>query len=359
MEQTAKKEKYRAIAYVTAPASESWRWIGTDGETPVSEVDVNYVTHVNYAFGMIKSYRFDPEKPGRPLREGNQTSKEAYRDPADGKLHFRAALNGWIEEMETVVQGEKYLQALVRLKEKKPELKVLLSIGGWHSDGFCYMAAEPESRAEFIRSCISLIREYELDGIDLDWEYPTNGEWAGIAHCGHCVEDGRALLREFRKELDLEFQKENKLLTIASGCTQPWVDEETFPALDYMNVMCYDYNPGSDEPQASLEKARIFMKNHADMVGNTKENRAKINMGVPFYNGGGEFLVPYFGKWNGIIDADPEKTREKMDWVKENGYGGGFYWAYGMDKFAWDEGNPDSSETKILQRTLYETLNGK
>lgn len=359
MEQTKKKEAYRAIAYVTVPASENWRWIGTEGEVPVSEVDLNYVTHVNYAFGMIKSYRFDPEKPGRPLREGNQTSKEAYLDPKDGCYHFIAGLTGWIEEMQTIVHGEKYLRALVRLKEKKPELKVLLSIGGWNSDGFCYMAAEEKSRAEFIESCIGLIKDFGLDGIDLDWEYPTNGEWAGIAHCPHCVEDARLLLKEFRMGLLKEFPKEHKLLTIASGCTQPWVDEETFPALDYMNVMCYDYNPGADQYQADLEHARVFMNNHADMVGNTKENRAKINLGVPFYNGGGEFLVPYFGKWDGIVDADPDQTREKMEWVKENGYGGGFYWAYGMDLYAGDVSAPDDPRIKILQRTLYETLNGK
>ena len=48
-----------------------------------------------------------------------------------------------------------------------------------------------------------------------------------------------------------------------------------------------------------------------------------------------------------------------MNWVKENGYGGGFYWAYSMDNFEQDVDNPNSPEVKELQRTVYETLNGE
>lgn len=48
-----------------------------------------------------------------------------------------------------------------------------------------------------------------------------------------------------------------------------------------------------------------------------------------------------------------------MEWVKENGYGGGggFYWVYSMDVFQQDVENPKDDEIKILQRTLYNMLN--
>jgi GH18 family chitinase len=354
-------EAYRAVAYVTVPASDNWRWIGTDGpgdNDAVSAVDTRYVTHINFAFGMIKAYQFEPGKPGCPLKEGRIASMEAYRDPADGQLHYRATLTGWIEEMDKAVDGREYVRALVALKAQKPSLRVLVSIGGWDSDGFCYMARTREGRAEFIESCLSMIEEYGLDGIDLDWEYPTNGAWGEIASCEHCVEDARALLVEFRQALDRRFPNEEKLLTIASGSGQPWVDGETFKALNYINVMCYDYDPGSGGSQAGMDVIEPGMAVHLEMVGDTPENRKKLNVGLPFYNEGGTYLVPYYKGWNGHVDASPQLVKEKMRWVKEQGYGGGFYWAYSMDVFSQDVDDPEDPSVKILQRTLYDTLMG-
>lgn len=353
-------QEYRAIAYVTVPASDNWRWIGTDdGEHVISDLDTDYVTHVNFAFGMIEAYQFMEGQEGRPLQEDGVALPEAYLDPDDGKMHYRVTLTGWIEEMASKVDGRAYLQALADLKKQKPDLKILLSIGGWDSDGFCYMAQTPEGRAEFIQSCIDLSIEYSLDGIDIDWEYPTNGGWNAIAHCENCVDDANALLVEAREALAAEFGTGNKLLTIASGAYQPWVTRETFPALDYINVMCYDYDPGTGQPQAAMEFCQEGMRLHTEMVGDTAENRSKINLGVPFYNEGGPYLVPYYKGWDRTKDTSPEILMEKMNWIKEEGYGGAFYWAYSMDVFPQDVQDVNDPEVKILQRTLYETLNGE
>lgn len=355
-------EEYKTIAYVTVPASENWRWIGIDeqeGDEVISDVDVRYVTHIHFAFGMLEAYQFENETLGEPLKQGKVVSSEAYKNPIDGQYHYKVTLKGWIEEMQTSVDGEKYLQALVDLKDKKPSLKVLLSIGGWDSDGFCYMAKTPEGRAEFAQSCVDIIREYGLDGIDLDWEYPPNGGWGEIASCKTCIQDASLLLKELRQTFDAAFPNDHKLLAIASGASTPWVDEETFKALDYINVMCYDYSPGSGESQADFEWGKTAMVEHVKKVGDSKENRAKINLGVPFYNEGGPYLVPYYKEWIGYVDASPEITANKMDWVKEEGFGGGFYWAYSMDIFEEDREDLQDPNIKILQRTLYETLNGQ
>lgn len=360
--QSDKKGDYKAIAYVTIPASKNWRWIGEVDEksgTVTSQVDVDYITHIHFAFGMLEAYQFENEQTGEPLKEGGIVSKEAYKNLEDNQYHYRATLNGWIEEMNTTVEGGKYLEALVDLKEKKPDLKVLLSIGGWDSDGFCYMAQTKEGRKEFIESCIELMEAYKLDGIDLDWEYPTNGGWRAIAVCKTCVEDGRLLLQEMRQSFEGAFPGEHKLLAIASGASQPWVDAKTFEALDYMNVMCYDYSPGRGGSQASLSYAREGMSAHLKLVGDTPKNRAKLHLGVPFYNGGGPYLVPYYKKWSGYVDASPQITKKKMKWVKDKGYGGAFYWAYSMDVFEQDVEDTKNERVKSLQSTLYETLNGK
>lgn len=345
---------YRSIAYVTVPASKNWRWIGTDGDTVTSNVDTRYVTHINFAFGMLQTYQFDPGSDGRPLSSGEVVSKEAYKDPSDDQYHYKVTLEGWIEEMSKKVDGRKYLQALVDLKKQKPELKVILSIGGWDSDGFCYMAKTKESRTEFISSCKDIINTYQLDGIDLDWEYPSNGGYGTIASCTTCEEDARKLLVEARESLDTSYP-EHKILSIASGL--PWVDEESFKALDYMNVMCYDNAPGSGRSQASMSYTKNKMQEHTKMVKDTFFNRTKINLGIPFYNEGGPHLVPYHQGWDGYVDASYNITKEKMEWVKTNDYGGAFYWAYSMDTFEEDVKDPNNPEIKILQRAVYQTLN--
>lgn len=350
------EEKYKALAYVTVPASENWRWIGTDdGEKAVSDIDLDYVTHINFAFGMIKSYRFEEGKEGCPIKiDGDIVDKEAYRDPSDNEFHYRVTLKGWIEEMFNVVDGERFLRALVDLKKKKPSLKVILSIGGWDSDGFCYMAKTQSGRDEFAESCVQLVREYGLDGIDIDWEFPENGGWGKIACCETCVSDAVLMLKTLREKLNKNFS-EHKILSIASGCGASWLNAEGFSYLDYMNVMCYDFFEGKVCHHADLETAKGFIKDHLDLVGDSPENRKRINIGVPFYNDAGASLVPYFKKYEGIIDANPEITLEKMKWIKENGFGGGFYWAYGMDKFECDTDNPQ--EVKALQKAVFVGLN--
>ena len=359
-------EEFRALAYVTVPASKNWRWIGYDGpdsDDAVSGLDVRYVTHINFAFGMIEAYQFDPAKYGRPLQSGAVASQQAYLDPSDGKYHYKVTLEGWIEEMNSLVDGREYLRALSDLKEQKADLKVLLSVGGWDSDGFCYMAKTAAGRAEFIDSCIDLMYEYNLDGIDLDWEFPYNGGWGAIASCSSCSNDGNLLLQEMRAAFDAEWPDEHKMVTIASNGNTNWVTQKTFDCMDFINVMCYDYSPGSGGQQAAFSWCQSSMNNYASLFGGTPEVKKKLNLGIPFYNEGGAHLVPYCQdiNWSGTVDCSPEITEQKMQWIADNDFGGGFYWNYSMDLFEEDveKYGLDSSQEKILQKTVYITLNGE
>ena len=62
------------------------------------------------------------------------------------------------------------------LKEQNPDLKVILSVGGWNmgSAPFTKMVASAFNRNDFIQHAIGFLRKYNFDGLDLDWEYPAN-----------------------------------------------------------------------------------------------------------------------------------------------------------------------------------------
>src|SRR5689334_19339639 len=73
------------------------------------------------------------------------------------------------------------LAKLRALKRQNPALKILVSVGGWSAEGFSDAALTDASRRAFARSAVDLLRDYALDGIDIDWEYPGQGV-AGIKY---------------------------------------------------------------------------------------------------------------------------------------------------------------------------------
>src|SRR5579864_8624391 len=69
---------------------------------------------------------------------------------------------------------------LASLKQQNPDLTVLVSVGGWlWSTNFSDVALTPQSRAVFIQSVMDFLAQYQLDGLDIDWEYP------GMPGAGH------------------------------------------------------------------------------------------------------------------------------------------------------------------------------
>jgi chitinase len=197
------------------------------------------------------------------------------------------------------------LATLVALKKVNPELEVVVSVGGGGegSAGFSDMAITSQGRHRFVDSAIDVIERYNLDGIDIDWEYP------GYTHAHTTVrpEDKQTytlLLKELRERLNKEGKGLGRHLitSSATGATTIWLEHtdmgKASKYLDSVNMMCYDwYNPiekntGHDSP---------LYTNPADPKAISIDQAVKMNLaaGVPAHKI--VIGVPFYGRmWMGV-----------------------------------------------------------
>ena len=108
------------------------------------------------------------------------------------------------------------IQKLVSLKQTHPDLKVILSLGGWGGCKTCPdVFATEKGRIEFVRSVKDLTNYFHTDGIDLDWEYPALVNVPGYPFYPEDKDHFTALIRLLRKELG----KEKEISFAAGGYT--------------------------------------------------------------------------------------------------------------------------------------------
>lgn len=63
---------------------------------------------------------------------------------------------------------------LQNLKRRNSAVKIMVAIGGWNegSERFSRVAATAEQRKLFVSQIIAMLKAYNFDGLDVDWEYP-------------------------------------------------------------------------------------------------------------------------------------------------------------------------------------------
>jgi chitinase len=130
---------------------------------------------------------------------------------------------------------------LVGLKKRNPDLKVLLSLGGWGGCASCSeVFSTAKGRTEFANSVLALNKFFVSDGIDLDWEYPGIEGYPGHQFKPEDVQNFTALLQVLRKVLG-----ENYEISFAAGGFQKFLDQsvswkDVMANVDRVNLMTYD-----------------------------------------------------------------------------------------------------------------------
>ncbi len=190
------------------------------------------------------------------------------------------------------------LAYLTALRKRNPSLTVLVSVGGWlWSTEFSDVCRTKAGRRAFIQSAIKFIEQYDLDGMDVDWEYP------GMAGAGHPYrsEDKKnftLLLKETRTQFDREAKKKGRrlYLTIAAGATNEYLSHTQMAQvqkwLDTVNLMSYDYyEPGSSPTTGhhaplftdDADPAKVSADASVRAFEQAGVPAAKIVLGIPFY----------------------------------------------------------------------------
>ncbi|MFF4384151.1 glycosyl hydrolase family 18 protein [Kitasatospora sp. NPDC001547] len=301
---------------------------------------------INYAFenidpvnltcmaGVTKGTSSNPQDPDQGTGAGDADA-DYGRAMSAAQSVDGVADDGWGK-----LRGN--LNQLKKLKAKYPNLKVVVSLGGWtYSKYFSDAAATDASRQKFVKSCVDTWIKGNLpvyngaggdgvaagifDGIDLDWEWPGSADGHPGNHWSPNDRDNLTLLlAEFRKQLDA-LGGSHKLLTaftpadpakVAAG----WDLSKIFGSLDIANVQGYDFHgSGSDnswEPNRTGHASNLYQDPNdpysthfsvdtaVQTYLNAGVNPRKLTIGFPFYGRG----------WQGVADGSANGA-----WQSANG----------------------------------------
>ncbi|MEJ7780364.1 MAG: glycosyl hydrolase family 18 protein [Daejeonella sp.] len=155
-------------------------------------------------------------------------------------------------------------------------VKVGISVSGAH-DIFVSLAANAVSRTNLVKNILAFVKQYNLDGVDMDWEYPRTTDGSDITY---------TLLV---KELSDTLHNNNKYLSAAvtpavyAGGVRDGFKPENFPYLDFLNIMMYD-GAGWDKAAPKQHASYNMSVASFDIWLNTKGlAKEKAIMGIPSY----------------------------------------------------------------------------
>lgn len=173
-------------------------------------------------------------------------------------------------------------------------VQVFISVGGWSYNNeplaprFEVIADNSESRGVFIENILAVVDEYDLDGVELDWEYPEMT--SGQKYEDLVVEMAAALAQE-DKELTAAL---NGAWSNTEGPeVSKLVTDKCLEAFSFINVMSYDINNDHHSPLWFAEPS----------IGYYTENRKvpqdKVVLGMPLY------ARPSWLQYRQLVEIDP------------------------------------------------------
>jgi hypothetical protein len=177
-----------------------------------------------YVVGYFPSYRNLAEVPDVKFRMTNVVVYAFYGVNTSGTLSAPSAPTASLPA--------------VRDKARTNNAKVFLGINDGSGDGktnFKNMAATAAGRNNFVKDVMNTVRQNNVDGVDMDWEFPSTSDGT----------DGTFTL--LMKELSDSLHRDARYYLSAAitagkyaGSIRDAIRNEIFPYVDFFNVMAYD-----------------------------------------------------------------------------------------------------------------------
>jgi chitinase len=138
------------------------------------------------------------------------------------------------------------IQHLVEMKQRNPNLKIILSLGGWGGCAPCSeVFSSKKGRKEFAQSVKHLSEYFKTDGIDIDWEYPAIAGYPNHKYMPADKQNFTALIQALRNELGNKYE-----ISFASGGQAEFLHksvewDKIAGLVDKVNLMSYDLVNGN------------------------------------------------------------------------------------------------------------------
>ncbi|KAA2260175.1 chitinase [Solihabitans fulvus] len=316
------------------------------------------LTHLLYAFenidaangtclaGVTKGTSANPEDPSQG--DGAGDADADYARP----MSAAQSVDGVADDGWATLRGN--FNQLKKLKARYPNLKTLVSIGGWtYSKYFSDVAATDASRKKFVSSCVDTWIKGNLpvysgaggtgvaaglfDGIDIDWEWPGSPDGHPGNHYNASDKANlAALLTEFRSQLDALGASQGKHYQLSAFTPADpnkvdlgWDLTSTARSLDVFNVQGYDFHgSGSDnswEPNRTGHQGNLYpdpndpYSFHFNVAGTVQKyldggvSPRKLTIGFAFYGRGWQGVADggKHGVWQSANGAAPGQFQEE------------------------------------------------
>jgi chitinase len=317
-----------------------------------SSIDAKALSHINYAFVDVKDNR------------------ASLDNEATDTVNFRK---------------------LNELKHINPDLKIIISIGGWSwSKNFSDAVLTDTSTQNFAQSAVDIVSKYDLDGVDIDWEYPGMRGDSNM-YRPQDREHYTNLFKNLREKLDVLSNQTNKkyFISTAIGASPVFLQhtemEEAQKYLDYINLMSYDFDESYDN--LAGHHTNLFTPSNMPYIYSADAaiqnlnkigvQLSKVVMGIAFYGKGkvvestannGLYQIPVSGMRGGgytylkdsvvnkngfvrywddeskapylfnadkkifITYDDEQSVKAKCDYIKKYGLAGAMFWEYSSDE---------------------------
>ncbi|EDW31122.1 GL20757 [Drosophila persimilis] len=331
------------------------------GKFVPEDIPADLCTHIIFAFGWLK--------------KGKLSSYESNDETKDN-------VPGLYDRM-------------MGLRKANPKLKILLALGGWSfgTQKFKDMSATRYTRQTFVYSAIPFLRKRGFDGLDMDWEYPKGSD--DKKNFVLLLKELREAFEAEAQELKKPRLLLSAAVPVGPDNVRGGYDVPAIASyLDFINLMAYDfhgkweketghnaplYAPSSD----SEWRKQLSVDNAASLWVKLGAPKEKLVIGMPTYgrsftlantdkhgpnapaSAGGregvytkesgflayyeicemllngavyvwdeEMKVPYLVDGDQWVGFDDERAiRNKMQWIKSNGFGGAMVWTIDMDDF--------------------------